>query len=401
MAFLYGDTTPFPLPYDFLATLGAVVDACVALLKIDEELEDLSGQERDARAAAEDARARIVLIQQSLERAAAVCSDVAQEVIQEARGALSRASLQIARSRERLLREFRDAAVRLRAEIGPALETLFCRHEVPDLSWSLEWRAATHGRPVHAVSTGQALCGLEMKVELDAKGFEAPIRVRDLGGDVILHLPRAPRFWRRGGPAALRLGGHLITEIERSPGRDGLLLRRSVRPGAPGVSITVRCDEQSAPAVQRLGSAEPHILEGEDARSVRALWQRVLAWLGGFDRRRARLASAVYGLAPAADVRRPARLADALLVSVASLTAEIRQRSRIPGELVLKREVRPGVREEIYVRRAELEEKLLTLGSERQSYFERLGLLTSRIVYLDAMSPTPVDWMVPPDIAKS
>jgi hypothetical protein len=401
MGFLYGDTTPFPLPYDFLATLPAVIDACVALLKIDEELEELGGQEREAKAAADDAQARIVIIQQSLERAAASCGDVAQEVIEEARHALSRASFSIALSRERLLREFHDATVRLRAEIVPSLETLFCRHEVPDLSWSLEWRAATQGRPVHAVSTGQALFGLEMRVEIDAEGFEAPIRVSDLGGDVILHLPRAPRWWRRGGLAALRLGGHLITEIERSPGRDALLLRRSVRPGAPGVSITVRSDTQSSPTAQRLGCPEAHRLDGEDARAVRALWARVVAWLGGFDRRRARLASAVYGLSPAAEVRRPARLADALLVSVASLTAEIRQRSRMPGELVLKRDLRPGVREEIYVRHEALEEKLATLGAERQSYFQRLGLLSSRVLYLDAMSPTPVDWTAPPDVVKS
>src|SRR5690348_8957529 len=49
MPYLYGDTTPFPLEENFIDTLGAVTDACVALLKVDEDLEDYAHKIEDAK----------------------------------------------------------------------------------------------------------------------------------------------------------------------------------------------------------------------------------------------------------------------------------------------------------------------------------------------------------------
>jgi hypothetical protein len=394
MRFLYGDTTAFPLAENFLETLTGVVDTCVALLKIDEELDDLSGQERDVKVAAEDAQHRIALIQRSLERTVESASDVAAEVIDEARAALTRAAEKVAQHRDDLQRELRLSRARLRGGIATALEEFFRTRKLPDMCWSLDWRAATHGRPAHAVATGRTLFGLEVKLDLDTAGFEAPRRVRDLAGEMSLRLPRPAGWLRRGGTSRVRLDGLLITEVECSPARETLLLRRGTRAGAPGFAVTVRADGQSLPTIQRLGSTEAVVVDGNDAAAVLLLGRKVAAWLGGMETRKLRLASATYIDAPANDVRRPARLAEAVLVSIAELTSEIRQRSRLAGEYVLKREIRAGVREELYLRREDLEGKLAPLGEERQSYFERLGLLDSRVVYLDAMSPTPLDWLV-------
>jgi hypothetical protein len=53
---------------------------------------------------------------------------------------------------------------------------------------------------------------------------------------------------------------------------------------------------------------------------------------------------------------------------------EIARRSGAPGELVLRRDVGDGRREEIYVTKAELWERLLVLPPERRMAFTALGL---------------------------
>jgi hypothetical protein len=53
---------------------------------------------------------------------------------------------------------------------------------------------------------------------------------------------------------------------------------------------------------------------------------------------------------------------------------EISRRSGAPGELVLRRDVGDGRREEMYVTKAELWQKLLVLPPERRVAFAALGL---------------------------
>lgn len=51
------------------------------------------------------------------------------------------------------------------------------------------------------------------------------------------------------------------------------------------------------------------------------------------------------------------------------------RRSPVPGELVLKRQVEDGRREELFISIRELTDKFATLTPERQSYFGEYGLV--------------------------
>ena len=67
-------------------------------------------------------------------------------------------------------------------------------------------------------------------------------------------------------------------------------------------------------------------------------------------------------------------MAERLIGHLAPVVMEISRRSGAPGELVLRRDVGDGRREEMYVTKAELWQKLLVLPPERRVAFGALGL---------------------------
>jgi hypothetical protein len=80
-----------------------------------------------------------------------------------------------------------------------------------------------------------------------------------------------------------------------------------------------------------------------------------------------------------------------LLAELAPVVLEISRRSGAPGELVLRRDVGGGRREEIYVTKAELWERLLVLPPERRAAFAALGLTAPSLAPAE---PAPVSGTV-------
>jgi hypothetical protein len=70
----------------------------------------------------------------------------------------------------------------------------------------------------------------------------------------------------------------------------------------------------------------------------------------------------------------PRALVDRLIATMAPLVQEIARRSPVPGELVLKRQVAENQREERFVSKAKLREKIESLPPELQRALEPLGL---------------------------
>jgi hypothetical protein len=89
----------------------------------------------------------------------------------------------------------------------------------------------------------------------------------------------------------------------------------------------------------------------------------------------------------------PAAVAERLIGQLAPVVSEIAARSGAPGELVLRRDVGGGRREEVYVTKAELCEKVMVLPPSRRAAFERLGLHDLRGVAPPA--PPPRDPALP------
>jgi hypothetical protein len=86
------------------------------------------------------------------------------------------------------------------------------------------------------------------------------------------------------------------------------------------------------------------------------------------------MVSVEYEGEPLSDAKWPEAVAERLIGQLAPVLNEIAARSGAPGEFVLRRDVAGGRREEVYVTKAELYEKVLVLPPSRRGTFERLGL---------------------------
>jgi hypothetical protein len=73
-------------------------------------------------------------------------------------------------------------------------------------------------------------------------------------------------------------------------------------------------------------------------------------------------------------VDHPSQIAEAILTAVAPLVREMRMRSRVPGELILKRDLGGDRREEIFVPRQALWNKMADLAPRHRQLFESIGI---------------------------
>jgi len=104
------------------------------------------------------------------------------------------------------------------------------------------------------------------------------------------------------------------------------------------------------------------------------LWETIEGELRELIGHRNRLVWARLDDTDAEDLERPGELAENLLMALAPIIREIRVRSRVPGELVLKRDLSNGRREELFVPRKELESKYASLSYEYRACFNAVGL---------------------------
>jgi hypothetical protein len=121
-------------------------------------------------------------------------------------------------------------------------------------------------------------------------------------------------------------------------------------------------------------SDPPLVLDIGDAARVLELGQRVIDSVQGLTSLRGGLRSASLDNQPLEPLAWPETAAHRLIGQLSPIVLEIGRRSGAPGELVLRRDVGDGRREEIYVTKAELWERLLVLPPERRVAFTALGL---------------------------
>src|SRR6185436_18668747 len=112
------------------------------------------------------------------------------------------------------------------------------------------------------------------------------------------HLPQEAGFLRKAGRAAERLDAWFVTDVEVSPERTALTLRKHATAPSEGLEIILRGAEGPVPSIRRLtkgGAATGPLLalEGVDVATADRLWRRVADTMRDLERRRGRLAQAV------------------------------------------------------------------------------------------------------------
>jgi hypothetical protein len=418
--FLYGDATPSPLKSDFIAFLRSAVDYAVEVLGADART---AAAARDVDRFAEQTEIEI-----------ATAEELATDVVRALDGPSLRAPPTLAsRCAARLQRDARDlvrseteeargAVAGARARLAQtaskesevctkAFETLVLAHDLPDVL-GVTVVTLVGGSRYEAFLECHTPYGLEWTTELDVPATHALARVL-----------RIDRLVERLEVDAPEEGGWLHKEVRNRPQRlDRLYLvgmmvhpsetairLRSAQDGTgAGFDILLLQGEPSSVQLVRIlesGATDDatHPVVGDDAVKLQALRDSLVAVVSELADHKKSLRKASLGGVPLANLASPRALVDQLLASIAPTVQQIAKRSLAPGELVIKRLVGDSRREEVFISKKELREKVETLPAELRGAFDPLELwdgLAKVIVAPDSIAPR-AEPMPPPPRAVS
>jgi hypothetical protein len=210
-----------------------------------------------------------------------------------------------------------------------------------------------------------------------------PRRVADLLPHVEIQMPKEAGFLsKRVEMAPLRIERFFIAEVTFAERSGVLRLRKGPGSGSgyelqidleTGVSLTIRPMREDGTFEEQ----PPQVLLGNDQATILSLWQGVVQSAVDLMHLRQRMVSASFNGRPLLELDSPRVASEALVNYMAPVISEISRRSGAPGELVLRRNLGEGRREETYCTHAELLEKIMVLPPDLRAVFSSLHLTGS------------------------
>ena len=380
--YVYGDSTPFDSEADFIATLRASVECCVELMQSQHGVDCARARVVEAEGHVVRTRCELAALAEALDGALrstgprqTEARDVAQRISTMARGAIT-AEARRAQSvldatvvrADRTIGEARRAA-------AAALGVLVSAHELPGARFGFRIFAAEDRYGAEALVT--LSCGLRLTFDAtlpDEHPMRTPCKVRSLRDAVAVTVPQQVGWWnKRVEPTPVHLDGLTILGASVDGSRGALLLGKSPR---SGIAHAFDVDwSAAAPRAQwhDAEDGEAFELSAQDAESISRL-------LRAFERSATDVPGARHAMTEATLDGRPLGEHDPsdacarVIGVVAPVAREIARRSGAAGELVLRRNVGAGHRDEVFVTTAELLEAIATLPPSLRRVFAPLEL---------------------------
>jgi hypothetical protein len=390
MSHVYGDSTPFPYDVDYIDLSRLAVDCAVQLMSAQHaiatslERAETLGKERRLEVGRINAMAQAVeAALDAFVKADAPAPDrIVQRMLECTKGTASSELATLEHHAAEEAAHIRNIVARSGESAQRALEAFLLRHDLPGTELSLSWSAA--GEQSYAASvTVKTPFGVQavfsLAIPLDHL-WSRSRRVADLASGLEVHFPQqAGWLSKRVEMAPLKLDRLYLSLVKLEPTSAELRLRKSPSAG-PGYRVIMTLQEDRRVMIQPLGEeGEPDVdaplaLDGSDRAQMQTFCARVIESTVDLSSMRRSMVSVEYDGQPLNDAQWPEAVAQRLIQQLAPVVNEIAARSGAPGELVLRREVGGGRREEVYVTKAELYEKVLVLPPTRRVGFEQLGL---------------------------
>jgi hypothetical protein len=279
----------------------------------------------------------------------------------------------------------------------PILDAFLVRHKLPNTSWEFEWSAGMRGAPARAVIWASTPIGLAtvFDVTLPANHLWAQaVRGATLQKGVSVPLLRKGWF---GGPKLrdIQLDKYFVTRVTFTAEKASLVLSRSAKEPSPGVEISLRGANPSGASTavdvdqNGLPKGEPSVLGGNSAATVQQLWERIEATIADLVWYRRAARSATFEGTPVGEIRYPALLAKRIVDEIAPYVRELRQHSRTPGELALKRDLGDGRREELFITHEDVSRKYAAVTPRHRAIFDAFGLEGQDTVIVSPRAAAP------------
>ena len=395
MRFLYGDSAPFSLGYNFLATLEVFMTAATRIVQLESDARELTKQAEELAAgrvkglealdqfhtvvmrAVQDT-AQKVQHAHALEYAHKVAQFASSYVEEHRRttiGASERESMQLRTENDRRIVEQRQQLEGfLKVAKLPILATHVSMHLVGD---------GKDGRGRHEMSAVfDNPDGIQTAFNLGAHkapAWAAPRKVAELAQGVEL-MVGVDKSWLRGTvtPKQVNVDEWIITQFELADDAFALILRRKLAE-KEALQFTLRRTEAGLSGmVEHPGHANAEALSGQlgsgDLAALDRVWQALRLACRDVLEHKEQLLSVSLDGTPVFEGGLVIPFVVRLVTMFAPTVREIAKRSPNEFELSLKQESEGGRREEIYLRKEQLVSKLQPLSAIGREVFAPLGL---------------------------
>lgn len=394
MRYLYGDSTPFPLGYNFLTTLEAFMTASTRIVQLDLEGQMLAKQREEI---AQNRVKGLEALEQFHNVVMRAVQDTAQKVqhqhaLEYARTVAEYATHYIEEHRRSTLAANERESVQVRgevdrraAEMRAQLEGFLKVARLPVLKTKLSIRLNLDGKDARHTGTAafEHPDGIATAFTIAphrTTAWNSPRKVSDFVEGVDLKVG-VEKSWLRGTVTAkqLNVDDWTIMQFEMSDEAFELVLRRKLtekemlvfhirRNDAGGISGTV--EHPGAPGAEAL----PGNLGGQDVNQIERIWIALKQSTRDVLEQKEQLLNVSLDGQPVFENGLALPFVVRLVAMFGPTVREIAKRSPNEFELTLKTEAEGGRREELYLRKEALISTLQPLPAKGREVFAPLGL---------------------------
>lgn len=394
MSYLFEDGTSSPLSSDFIELLNDSFEVFVELLTALDRAAHFQHGRREQERRVEAEVQRVLTLLERLERAVSasastkdpVLGALAKQIRVDAKSRSEAATKQLRENVVEQMAAFSEEARREREKAVAALAKLLRKHDLPHASTvtSLKLVAGEYvaEQRQHSQMSMDASFGLHIG---PGHRFGAPVRVGDLVNQPVAVSVAELRgiFTKKMRSVSHRLCKMFITEVQDHDGRLVLRLRDHAEAAhANGLDLVFERDQWHGVVVLiRDGQPveAPQRLRDVDAQALRPLVNEIRTMLAQLMRQRAVVRDILVDGVPLLTHECPEEVVVRFVQAMAPVYAELERHGLRGDELVLKRPIDAHRREERYVRKADLREKLEGLPAAMQRFFAPFGLLDGRV----------------------
>jgi hypothetical protein len=376
----YGDGSPFPLDENFIETLTTAVETCTNAFVPLAELDGRREKAREVRREADKELGRLADLEATVigslvpfvpsdNKKPSLTQQVSQKITAGVKTAVAEARRQV---EGRVAATEALAAGRTAGDaVIQALRPFFEEQQLPNAKWIMSWDVRGAEPSANAVATAGRIAA---SFSLAPDPYRVPIRVEQLCEGVVVHMMKKGVFGK-AKPAPIDLGKYVIVAFERNAHETMVALKENANKSAQGLRFAVTEVGATWVSITAAGDAdgEANPLDPEDVRPVRTLTEKANAALKDLLLRRT-LVDLALGSSAIGDLEEPRIVPLELLAQLTPLARTIREKSRTSGELILKRDIGDGRREELFVPRATLAAQFARLPNEYRRPFEDMGI---------------------------
>lgn len=403
MRYLFGDSAPFPLQYNFLATLEVFVAQAARAAALDAEVRAVQEQTAEAGVNRAKSLGALEMFHNAIVHAVRGSSsnltdpqvlDYARQITEDAARIVEEFKRNAAAVGEREQAAARIEIDRKKGEVRKAVELFLTGARIPVLESRVSMRYNEGINELSAVLTHPEGIFASFTLSTAAlPAWAAPRKVGEFASGLDLMVGRKKSMFKRTTqPEAVHLDEYVVTGFELSDDTAEIRMRRKLTDPLDTLVFQLeRTDEELLAVVDHPGEPEgeaPSVLDAADRAHLERLWQLLRAGVADALSHKERLVSVELDGKDLFDTAGPVPLIERVVRMIAPTVVEVSRRSPNAQELSLKVENDGGRREEIYLKKEELLSKLEPLAEKERQLFAPLAL--TREKHAGSVAPPPV-----------